>query len=162
MFFRRGVKTEFFKNPLLFIIIQCPIEAELIGNWAIDEVAGIGSAHLEQHAIIKFTQGLAVHNFFNGIEGVRCDNSMDSYRWAFTENICQLFVEAYALFIRLNVPVVFFFIQHTKTLQAGNEQEYRLAAIMIAILQAVLNFEGQLGQNVRGFIRMNKQAFMRE
>ena len=69
-FFGGCVGAEFFEDALFVAVEEGAVVAEVVGDGGVDEVAGVGGAHLEEDAVVEFAEGLAVEGAFDGGEGV--------------------------------------------------------------------------------------------
>lgn len=81
------VGTEGFQRAEMLIVQKGAVEAEGGCLWAVDEVRGIGGAHLEEDAHLEFGEQLSRNPAADVVPAVDGSDDMDSRGAAFTEKI---------------------------------------------------------------------------
>src|SRR5215470_7036464 len=89
-----SVGPKLFQPPLLLAVKERAMEAQLAGQWRIDEVAGVGGTHLEQDAQLKLAQGLPVEGTVQIVEAITPDQCVNAHARALVQDGGELFGRA--------------------------------------------------------------------
>ena len=94
------------------------MQAELVGGGRVDQVAGIGGAHLEEDAVVELAQGMTVQRAVDGDGGVGPGDDVHADRRAVAQDLAELLAGVRRLrFVgRAEAEAILAFAQGTVTL----------------------------------------------